>query len=104
MLAAGAQSTGARQIAKSSSKSNTAVHEITLPQYSPDDLPGPNQNIYQQRCLLCHSSRYVLMQPAFSRTVWEKEVKKMVDMYGAPISPDDQQQIVKLLSSDSGTC
>lgn len=37
------------------------------------------------------------MQPHFSRVVWEKEVKKMVDAYGAPINPQDQQQIVEYL-------
>jgi cytochrome c5 len=73
------------------------VHEITLPQYPPEMPPGPNLEIFQRHCLLCHSARYVTMQPHFSRVVWEKEVKKMVDAYGAPINPQDQQQIVEYL-------
>lgn len=50
----------------------------------------------------CHSARYVTMQPRFSRAVWEKEVKKMVDAYGASISAAEQQQIVEYLVSVKG--
>ena len=42
------------------------------------------------------------MQPSFSRTVWEKEVKKMVDIYGAHITAEDQQQIVEYLVAIKG--
>jgi len=88
--------------AKSTKGSKNPVHEITLPNYPLDMLPGPNLAVYQQKCLLCHTSRYVTMQPRFSRTVWEKEVKKMVDAYGAPIAPDEQQQIVEYLVAIKG--
>jgi hypothetical protein len=63
---------------------------------------GPSLAVYQQKCLLCHTSRYVTMQPRFSRAVWEKEVKKMVDAYGAPITPAEQQQIVEYLAAIKG--
>jgi len=42
------------------------------------------------------------MQPHFSRTMWEKEVKKMVDVYGAPITAEEQQQIVEYLVAVKG--
>jgi hypothetical protein len=42
------------------------------------------------------------MQPTFSRAVWEKEVKKMVDAYGASISAPEQQQIVEYLVAVRG--
>jgi hypothetical protein len=42
------------------------------------------------------------MQPRFSQTVWEKEVKKMVDVYGAPIAPEEQKQIVEYLVAIKG--
>ena len=87
---------------KSSVATKTTVQEITLSEYAPGPLSGPNQKVYEQHCLLCHSSRYVLMQPTFSRTVWEKEVKKMVDVYGAPISAPEQQQIVDYLVAVRG--
>ncbi len=78
------------------------VQEITLPQYPLEMPAGPNLAAFQQHCLLCHSARYVTMQPRFSRAVWEKEVKKMVDAYGAPITPADQQQIVEYLVAIKG--
>jgi len=87
---------------KSSVPTKAPIQEITLPEYAPDPLPGPNQKVYEQRCLLCHSSRYVLMQPTFSQTVWEKEVKKMVDVYGASIGALEQQQIVEYLVAVRG--
>ena len=78
------------------------VHEITLPQFQLDMPPGPNLAVFQQHCLLCHSGRYVTMQPRFPRAVWEKEVKKMVDVYGAPITPPEQTQIVEYLTAIKG--
>ena len=82
--------------------SKSAVEEITLPNYPLDVPPGPNLAAFQQHCLLCHSARYVTMQPHFSQTVWEKEVKKMVDAYGAPITPEEQKQIVEYLVAIKG--
>ena len=42
------------------------------------------------------------MQPRFPKTVWEKEVKKMVDAYGAPITAQEQAQIVEYLVAIKG--
>ena len=42
------------------------------------------------------------MQPRFSKTVWQKEVKKMVDAYGASISEADQALIVQYLVAVNG--
>jgi hypothetical protein len=78
------------------------VQEITLPEISPEIASGPNLETYEKRCLLCHSNRYVAMQPHFSRTVWEKEVKKMVDVYGAPIPPTEQQETIEYLVAIRG--
>ena len=82
--------------------SKSVVEEITLPNYPLDVPPGPNLAAFQQHCLLCHSARYVTMQPRFSQTVWEKEVKKMVDVYGASLTPDEQKQIVEYLVAIKG--
>src|SRR6516225_9317275 len=97
---AAAQQSGSS--AKATKASKNPVQEITLPNYPLDMPAGPNLAVYQQKCLLCHTSRYVAMQPRFSQTVWEKEVKKMVDVYGAPINPDEQKQIVEYLVAIKG--
>jgi len=68
-----------------------------LPKYSPDIPQGPNVEIYSKNCLLCHTARYVAMQPRFPKAVWQAEVKKMVDAYGAAIPDADQALIVEYL-------
>jgi hypothetical protein len=93
---------GTRSGTAKSARSSPQEVEITLPQYPTQMPPGPNLDAFQRHCLLCHSGRYVTMQPRFSPTVWEKEVKKMVDVYGAPITPPEQQQIVEYLIAIKG--
>lgn len=101
-LVASAASQQADTPSKARKASKNAVEEITLPNYPLDVPPGPNLAAFQQHCLLCHSARYVTMQPRFSQTVWEKEVKKMVDVYGASLTPDEQKQIVEYLVAIKG--
>jgi cytochrome c5 len=78
------------------------VQHITLPQYSGEITPGPNVQVYEKDCLICHTARYVSMQPRFSKAVWQSEVKKMVDAYGAPIPEADQALIVEYLVAVKG--
>ena len=79
-----------------------AVHTIVLPQYPLELLAGPHLDTYRKDCLVCHSARYVAMQPRFCQTVWEKEVKKMVDAYGAVIPETEQHEIVEYLVAVHG--
>jgi len=89
---------GSRPAAVASGK----VERITLPNYSGEVPKGPNVQVYEKDCLLCHSARYVTTQPAFSRSTWEKEVKKMVDAYGATVPESDQSKIVDYLVAVRG--
>ena len=99
---ASAQQSATGKDGKSTKASKAAVQEITLPQYPPDMPAGPHVEAFQSHCLLCHSARYVTTQPRFPRAVWEKEVKKMVDVYGAPITAAEQQEIVEYLVAIRG--
>jgi hypothetical protein len=81
---------------------SSQVHSIVLPQYPPEIAEGPNVETYSKNCLICHTARYVSMQPRFSKTVWQNEVKKMVDAYGAPVSEADQALIVEYLVAVKG--
>jgi sulfite dehydrogenase (cytochrome) subunit B len=83
-------------------KAASSVHTIVLPQYPPEIAEGPNVAIYSKNCLICHTARYVSMQPRFSKTVWQSEVKKMVDAYGAAIPEADQALIVEYLVAIKG--
>ncbi|HUI84407.1 MAG TPA: cytochrome c [Candidatus Binatia bacterium] len=78
------------------------VVHITLPGIPGEVLPGPGVQVYSNNCLICHSARYVNMQPNFTREVWEKEVRKMVVAYGAMISDADQRRIVEYLVAVRG--
>ncbi len=82
--------------------SASQVHRIVLPQYPGEILPGPNVQVYEKDCLTCHTARYVSMQPRFSKAVWQNEVKKMVDAYGAAIPEADQALIVEYLVAVRG--
>lgn len=78
------------------------VQRIVLPQYPSKIMQGPNVQVYEKDCLICHTARYVSMQPRFSKTVWQSEVKKMVDAYGAPVPEADQALIVEYLVAVKG--
>jgi mono/diheme cytochrome c family protein len=75
---------------------------IVLPHDEPQLPPGPGRTEFATNCIICHSPRYVSMQPRFPRKVWKAEVKKMVDAYKAPISERDQAQIVDYLVAAFG--
>lgn len=79
------------------------IHSLgALPQ-APATLPtGPHQDVYMANCLVCHSNRYVFMQPKFTRQLWEAEVTKMAHTYGAPIPPEQRAQIVEYLYAIRG--
>ena len=96
------QSSIAKPKTTSAAKAKDTVHQITLPQLS---LPIPeavNMNVFMKDCLICHSVSYVTMQPRFSRSVWENEVKKMVTAYGAVIPDADRDKIVDYLMAVRG--
>jgi sulfite dehydrogenase (cytochrome) subunit B len=78
------------------------VKEIDLDYHAPDLPPGSGQDAFATQCVICHSPRYVLNQPAFPRKVWTAEVHKMVKGYGAPIDPAQEKIIVNYLVSWHG--
>ena len=73
------------------------VKAIDLEYHAPDLPPGPYQDVFAAQCVICHSPRYVLNQPAFPRKTWTAEVHKMVKSYGAPIDSQQERAIVDYL-------
>ena len=71
----------------------------TKVEYPTSDVmfPGDGADAINNNCLACHSADHVLNQPLLSKETWEEVVHKMVTAYKAPISPDDQKQIVEYL-------
>jgi hypothetical protein len=64
--------------------------EIELPE-------GPHRADFQTSCLICHSARLPLSQPPFPREKWVEVVHKMVDAYGAPMTPEEESHVVDYL-------
>jgi mono/diheme cytochrome c family protein len=73
------------------------VKEIDMEYHAPDLPPGPYQDVFATQCVICHSARYVLNQPALPRKTWTVEVHKMVKGYGAPIDTQQEREIVDYL-------
>jgi hypothetical protein len=78
------------------------VLSIVLPHDDPELPSGPHQRTFATSCTICHSPRLVLTQPPFPRKEWVEVVHKMVKTYGAPITPEDQEQIVDYLTAIRG--
>lgn len=66
-------------------------------QFAGGDAEAINNN-----CLACHSAGMVLNQPRFSRDTWSGEVRRMIDVYKAPIGDTDAAQIVDYLAAHYG--
>jgi len=78
------------------------VHSITLPAVKSELPPGPNRDTVAATCVICHTTRYITMQPAFSRTVWTAEVDKMRKTFGAPLTDAQAAQVVDYLVAVRG--
>jgi hypothetical protein len=67
------------------------------------ELPqGEGRELVQGYCSLCHSVRYIPLQPPLPAEQWEAVVRKMVDVHGAQIPPAIAQQIAAYLSVHYG--
>jgi len=78
------------------------VHTIVMPHDEPVFPPGPGRDEFVTTCVVCHSPRYITMQPRFSQSTWLEEVKKMKDVYGAHISDEQVLKITDYLVSING--
>src|SRR6267378_2120538 len=46
------------------------VHTIALPHDEPLLPPGPGREEFVTACVVCHSPRYITLQPRFTRSAW----------------------------------
>ena len=83
-------------------KADSPVHSIVMPYDEPVFPPGPGRDEFVTACVVCHSPRYITMQPRFSKTTWLGEVNKMKDTYGAHISDEQARRITDYLVSING--
>ena len=65
--------------------------------------PGPGRDVVVVNCGGCHSLDYIRTNaPFMTAKVWEAEVSKMINAFGAPIEPADAKTIIEYLSSTYG--
>ena len=77
---------------------------ITLPPDNPMATlaPGPGMEVARDNCGACHSTDYIVRQPRGDAKQWGPEVAKMIKVFGAPISPENEKTIVEYLASAYG--
>lgn len=80
----------------------TGIHTIDLPRLDPKLPPGPGSQTVATSCIICHSSRYITMQPSLSKTAWTNLVDKMRKTFGAPLNDQQAADAVNYLVSIRG--
>lgn len=73
-----------------------AAQAITLPE-APARFTGSDGELLNANCLACHSPEMIAYQPAMTREQWAATVKKMREVYKAPIAAGDDERLVTAL-------
>ena len=81
---------------------DTRTVTIVMPHDEPTFPDGPGRRQFLTSCVVCHSPRYIAMQPPFTQTVWATEVHKMVAAYGAHVTPEEEAAIVTYIMTIRG--
>lgn len=63
---------------------------------------APGYKTFQNNCLICHSARYIQMQPDLSEKTWTGLVTKMQKSFGAPVPDSSINDIVQYLVAIKG--
>src|SRR3954451_11950212 len=65
---------------------------------------APGHEAVENNCAACHSLDYVRINSVFlDHKVWQAEVDKMINVFGAPIEPKDAATIADYLVNNYGT-
>jgi cytochrome c5 len=65
--------------------------------------PGTGRETVQASCGMCHSLDYIVINsPFLDQAAWEKTVRKMVNVMGAPLTEEQFQVVVAYLSENYG--
>jgi hypothetical protein len=84
-------------------RGTSGVHSIELPVMQTELKPGPGLDKVKTLCNICHTLKYITMQPPLPRATWSAEVNKMIKVMGAPINEEDAKTIINYLSTEYGT-
>lgn len=86
---------------QSSEKIEFADASITLPEDDSSFPSRPGSEAMTRNCVACHSPSMILTQPRLKPEQWAGIIKKMKDVYKAPINPDDEPAIQAYLEATS---
>lgn len=79
------------------SDGNFAV--ASFPSFAPELAEGEGRAETESFCAMCHSTRYITMQPPLPAATWEAEVNKMTKTFGAPIPEGSAKKIISYLQT-----
>lgn len=80
-----------------------SMHELTLYPDAPPEFPEHDGKAeFVSYCAICHSLKYITMQPAFPAKVWNAEVTKMILKFHAPIDSVTARKITAYLVAVKG--
>ena len=96
----GAEKIGSVQQTAAMPANPDANYEVSAFPSFPVALPdGEGKQEVESFCAICHSTRYITMQPPLRAAEWEAVVHKMVKAYGAPISEATEKKIISYLQA-----
>lgn len=65
--------------------------------------PGPGSELVEQNCNSCHTMAYIRMNsPFLTEAGWTAEVNKMVNVFHAPVPPEEVARIIAYLTANYG--
>ena len=96
----GSQKTESLTQLRASGEEPDAEYSVAAFPSLPADLAeGEGRAETESFCAMCHSTRYITMQPPLPAAVWETEVNKMIKTYGAPIPDPSAKKILSYLKA-----
>jgi hypothetical protein len=88
-----------RQMLPNAAPTDATYDAGQYPIYYPELAAGDGKDDVENNCELCHSPRYITMQPVMPAQAWSDEVNKMRKTYGASIPDDTAQKIIQYLGT-----
>ncbi|MFM7151584.1 MAG: hypothetical protein ACKO23_17300 [Gemmataceae bacterium] len=64
---------------------------------------GPHREVFISACTVCHSPRLAFTQPLLPEKKWIEVTTKMVAIYGASLTSEQQRDIVSYLTAVHGS-
>jgi cytochrome c553 len=76
---------------------------VTLPEDTGEFPDRPGKQAMVANCAGCHSPSMILTQPRLSEEHWKSTIKKMREVYKAPIDPAAEADILAYLTAEDAT-